>query len=503
MNKNIYSFLKSGTDIRGTATEGVEGEPVELTDRAVFDLTVGFCRWLEENNYNKNRKIAVGHDSRISAQRIKDSIIRALGEFDYEVYDCSYASTPAMFMSTVDMGFAAAIQITASHHPFNKNGLKFFTVNGGLDGSDIVRITELAVEPFECKNKLANVINCDYMTLYAKRLRDMICRGVNAEDYEHPLNGYKIIVDAGNGVGGFYATDVLEPLGADISGSCYLDKDGMFPNHAPNPENKAAMESICRATVENGADLGIIFDTDVDRAGCVDKSGKEINRNRLVALASIIALENNDGGTIVTDSVTSTGLTDFINNKLGGIHYRFKRGYRNVINEQIRLQNNGINCPLAIETSGHAAFRENYYLDDGAYLITKIIIKMAQLGKEGKSINSLISELRDPAEEKEFRFRIGVADFAEYGNTVISELEKYATDKDGWRIADDNREGIRIYFDSDDKKGWLLLRLSVHDPIMPLNIESDVAGGVRKIASDFIAFLNRFDKLDITPILVF
>ena len=109
----------------------------------------------------------------------------------------------------------------------------------------------------------------------------------------------------------------------------------------------------------------------------------------------------------------------------------------------------------------------------------------------------------NPAEEKEFRFRIGVADFAEYGNTVISELEKYATDKDGWRIADDNREGIRIYFDSDDKKGWLLLRLSVHDPIMPLNIESDVAGGVRKIASDFIAFLNRFDKLDITPILVF
>lgn len=500
MNNNIYSFLKSGTDIRGTAVEGVEGEAVELTDKAVFDLTVGFCKWLDENSYNKNKKIAVGHDSRISADRIKENIIKALAEFDYEVYDCDYASTPAMFMSTVDMGFVAAIQITASHHPFNKNGLKFFTVNGGLDGCDITRITELAVEEFTPSGKKITVIKCDYMSLYAKRLRNMICKEVNADDYEHPLKGYKIIVDAGNGVGGFYATDVLEPLGADISGSCYLEKDGMFPNHAPNPENKAAMESICRATVENNADLGIIFDTDVDRAGCVDKSGKEINRNRLVALASIIALENNEGGTIVTDSVTSTGLTEFINNKLGGVHYRFKRGYRNVINEQIRLQNKGINCPLAIETSGHAAFKENYYLDDGAYLITKIIIKMAQLGKEGKNIDSLISELKDPLEEKEFRFKINENKFRDYGNMVISELEKYAQNNNGWRIADDNREGIRIYFDSDDKKGWLLLRLSVHDPIMPLNIESDVNGGVRKIASVFIDFLNKFDKLDITSI---
>ena len=142
--------------------------------------------------------------------------------------------------------------------------------------------------------------------------------------------------------------------------------DGMFPNHAPNPENKDAMKSICQATVDSGADLGIIFDTDVDRAGCVDKNGNEINRNRLVALASIIALENNQGGTIVTDSVTSTGLSEFINNYLCGVHYRFKRGYRNVINEQLRLNSEGINCPLAMETSGHAAFRDNYYLDDGA-----------------------------------------------------------------------------------------------------------------------------------------
>ncbi len=499
MNENKYLYLKSGSDIRGTAADGVPGEEIQLTDEAIFDLTVGFCKWLKENNYTKNNKIAVGHDSRISAERIKNAVISALGEFDYDVFDCSYASTPAMFMTTVDLDCVASVQITASHHPFNKNGLKFFTENGGLNSSDIERITELASDNYDRNYKEANVVSIDYMSKYAERLRNMIKDCVKAENYEKPLEGYKIIVDAGNGVGGFYATDVLAPLGADINGSCYLEKDGMFPNHAPNPENKEAMAYVCKATTNANADLGIIFDTDVDRAGCVDEHGKEINRNRLVALAALIALEGNEGGTIVTDSVTSVGLTKFINETLGGVHYRFKRGYRNVINEQLRLQSEGVNCPLAIETSGHAAFRENYYLDDGAYLITKIIIKMAQMGKEGKKLDSLISSLSDPKEEKELRFKIKTENFKDYGNAVIAKLEQYA-ESENWRIADDSREGIRIYFDSAEENGWLLLRLSVHDPIMPLNIESDTEGGVKAIALKFKKFLDKCELLDISSL---
>lgn len=503
MNVNPYKALKSGSDIRGTACEGVHGEVVELTDKAVFDLTVGFCRWLSRDADVKGGKIAVGHDSRISAERIKKQVISALGEFGFEILDCGYASTPAMFMTTVDLDCSASVQITASHHPFNKNGLKFFTKEGGLNGSDIEKIIDYAVEPLESKGNASSVSAVDYMSVYSKRLRDMICEGVNAEDYEKPLKGFRIVVDAGNGVGGFYATQVLEPLGADITGSQFLEPDGMFPNHTPNPENKEAMKAICTATLENKADLGIIFDTDVDRAGCVDENGKEINRNRLVALAAIIALENNDGGTIVTDSVTSTGLTDFINNHLGGVHYRFKRGYRNVINEQLRLQSEGVNCPLAIETSGHAAFRDNYYLDDGAYLITQIVIKMAQMAKEGRKLDSLISALKDPAEEKELRFKINADDFKSYGNSVIAKLEEYALSSPEMRIADDNREGIRIYFDREDIQGWLLLRLSVHDPIMPLNIESDVKGGVRLIAESFYKFIGSMDRLDISSLEAF
>lgn len=107
---------------------------------------------------------------------------------------------------------------------------------------------------------------------------------------DKPLAGKKIIVDAGNGAGGFYVDKVLVPLGADTEGSRFLEPDGNFPNHIPNPENERAMEAICEQVKKSGADLGIIFDTDVDRAGAVDDTGAEINRNRLIALVSAILL---------------------------------------------------------------------------------------------------------------------------------------------------------------------------------------------------------------------
>ncbi len=492
-----YKKLKSGTDIRGVAVETSE-HAVELTDKAVYDLTGGFCVWLKESGAKTGARIAVGHDSRISAERIKTQVIVALRDFGFFALDCGLASTPAMFMTTVDFGCKAAVQITASHHPFDRNGLKFFTERGGVDSGDLDEIIRNAASLPAPEGEKGGTETADYMTVYAARLRKMICDEVAAEDRAHPLKGFHILVDAGNGVGGFYASQVLAPLGADVSGSQFLEPDGMFPNHAPNPENKEAMASVSAAAKRANADIGVIFDTDVDRASCVDSSGREINRNRLVALASVIALEGNAGGTIVTDSVTSTGLTDFINCTLGGVHYRYRRGYRNVINKQIELNEAGVNCPLAIETSGHAAFRDNYYLDDGAYLITKIIIKTAQMGREGKSLDSLIAALRDPLEATELRLKIQTEEFKAYGNSVIARVEQLAEMRTDWRLADDNREGVRVFLDAPECRGWFLLRLSVHDPIMPLNIESDVSGGVKAIAGQLYEALKECEALELS-----
>ncbi len=497
--------LKSGTDIRGTAV----GENTELTDEAVKKITAGFIKRLCEKTGLEpcNITVAVGHDSRISAERIKKCVISVLLKNNIHVLDCSLASTPSMFMTTVTLGCTASVEITASHHPYDKNGLKFFTRDGGFEGSDIEKVLAYAenidvseidgVIPNESGGRYEKV---DFMKQYAETLRKMICEGVKADDYLKPLKGFHIVTDAGNGAGGFYAKDVLLPLGADITGSLFLEPDGMFPNHIPNPENPTAMKFISDAVTESKADLGVIFDADVDRAACVDSSGAEINRNRLVALASVIALENNEGGTVVTDSVTSGGLKDFIEKNLGGHQHRFKRGYKNVINEAIRLNGEGINCPLAIETSGHAALRENYFLDDGAYLITKIIITLANLRKQGKLLADLISGLKEPKETCELRFNILDEDFKKYGEEVISRLCEYAENREGWETAPDNYEGVCISLDKEHGDGRMLLRMSVHDPVLPFNAESNSDGGINKIIGQFADFIKKFDKLDLSSI---
>jgi phosphomannomutase len=168
----------------------------------------------------------------------------------------------------------------------------------------------------------------------------------------------------------------------------------MFPNHAPNPEEKEAMESATKAVLKAKADLGIVFDTDVDRSAVIDSFGKEINRNKLIAVLSHIALQKEPGSTIVTDSVTSSGLKSFIEN-LGGKHLRYMRGYKNVINKGMELNKEGINAPLMIETSGHGAMKENYNLDDGAYLAVKIIIEAVKRKNAGGSgIGEILKNLK-------------------------------------------------------------------------------------------------------------
>ena len=485
-----FHKLKSGTDVRGTAIETKEEGPVQLTDPVVEAIALGFLCWCEKRlgRPASRLSIALGRDSRLSGPRILAALSRAFTARGAQCLDCGLASTPSMFMAVLDLPCDCAVQVTASHHPYHRNGLKFFTRDGGLDGPDVVEILDLA-QRGACPPEAAggSCAPCTHMEQYAAHLREIIKSGIGAADYERPLAGFKIAVDAGNGAGGFYAGQVLAPLGADVSGSQFLDPDGRFPNHIPNPENAGAMESASRMVVDSGADLGIIFDTDVDRAGVVDRQGREINRNRLVAIASAIALEDAPGGTVVTDSITSDGLHDYIETTLGGVHRRFQRGYKNVINEALRLNALGVDCPLAMETSGHAALRENYFLDDGAYLVTKIIIKMAALKRDGKDLEDLLAPLREPAEALEVRVPILEEDFRARGNRAVDELEAYARAQ-GWAIAPDNFEGVRVSFPAGEGDGWFLVRLSVHDPILPINVESNASGGAEAIREKLRGF---------------
>ena len=486
--------LKSGTDVRGKAL----GEQATLTGDIAARIGGAFVEWLKERGID-NPRIALGRDSRLTGEMLLEACAHGCRLAGAQVECYGMCTTPAMYMSLITEGFACdgAIMLTASHHPFDRNGLKFFTKEGGIDSAELDEILTIAESDAPLTGGGIPIQNREFLPVYCEQLKDRVRKGLDT-DIQKPLLGLHVVVDAGNGAGGFYAT-MLEELGAWVEGSQFLEPDGHFPNHIPNPENADAMASICQAVKKAGADLGVIFDADCDRAAIVDHNGREINRNRLIALISAILLEKKSGLTIVTDSVTSSGLARFIQ-EWGGEHYRYKRGYRNVIDEAIRLNEAGIDCPLAIETSGHAALKENHFLDDGMYLATVLICEAMKLKQEGKELSSLIADLKEPKESAEIRLSIQAEDFRAAGRAAIEKVMDHAAFAPGWHIAPDNREGVRISFDLDGEmdNGWFLLRLSVHDPVLPLNLESDVEGGVQYMAAALLKVLDGAEGIDLT-----
>ena len=482
-----WQRLRTGTDIRGTSEQ--------ITDDLAKRIGYVFTQWLARrlDITPDLLKIAVGRDSRVSSPRIAAALIKGITAADSDVFDCGLCSTPAMFMTTKAPEVMAhgAVMVTASHFSADRNGFKFLLAEGHVtaeDTAELLQRAEAAVIPDRLVTKV------DFLSSYAAGLERVIHERLE-DDAVKPLLGLHVIVDAAGGVGGFYA-GLLSRLGADVSGSLNLEPDGDFDDCDPNPESPDMLRAVSKAVLRHGADIGVAFDPDCDRAAIVDQNGRLINRDRLIALVSAILLEEQPGATIVTDSVTSSGLATFIT-EWGGIHYRFKRGHRNVIDEAIRLNEEGIDCPLAIETSGHAAFRENYFLDDGMYLATRLICEALNRKREGQTLSSLIDELQEPAESIELRLPLKGEDPRESGQAVIEAVLSHTLDDPEWNLAPDNREGVRICFNLDDgiNNAWFLLRLSLHDPVMPLNAESDVEGGLKRVLGQLYELLKDSEEL--------
>ena len=150
-----------------------------------------------------------------------------------------------------------------------------------------------------------------------------------------------------------------------------------------------------------------------------------------------------------------------------------------------------------METSGHGALKDNFYLDDGAFLAVKIIIALAKAKSQGKKLENLIEKLEPLVEAKEIRFKIKTndetEDFSSYGDKVLAEFKNRAENQ-GLNVQK-SYEGVRISFQDKEKKGWLLLRKSLHEPVMPLNIEGEQKGDSEKIFEIAKNLLFGFDRL--------
>ena len=517
--------LKSGSDIRGAFCDHVRVGSIfnvlhatdqstlpPLTPLAAYCFGSSFAEMVKSQLPHKDAvRICVGVDPRPHGIRLADSFARGVESVDgaKAVYN-GLATTPSMSHFCQSDLCDGGAMITASHLPEDRNGIKLFTKQGGFTKADIdtlisgaIRVGHLwhdyGVIPPASGHGAVDCEHVDFMPHYRERLQQAIIDEVGS-GRDKPLDGLKVVLNAGNGSGAFFA-EILNALGADVSNSLYLNPDGTFPSGVPNPENRDMIEETKARCKECQADIGILFDTDADRSGFILPRGSDyepLNRNRLIALLSVIFSKSSPGCTIVTDSVTSEGLAKFLTEDLGLKHSRYLKGYANVINKAIEITKSGHgNAEMAIETSGHCAMKENGYLDDGTYTAVKIVGLLARTMKDNEKSNAslldLIASLDEKAEENELRMPVvdgTLTSTQSLFDRFASLIENGASTGKfpEWDLDEDNLEGIRVRIGNG---GFFMFRKSLHDPLVSLQVEGDSVEEVRtKVIEPIISMIG-------------
>ncbi|XP_021300456.1 uncharacterized protein LOC110428859, partial [Herrania umbratica] len=203
--------LQNGSDVRGVALEGEKGRTVDLSPRAVEVIAESFGEWviraLEERERRpaEDVRVSLGKDPRISGASLSVAVFAGLARAGCLVFDMGLATTPACFMSTLlpPFSYDASIMMTASHLPYTRNGLKFFTKKGGLTSPEVEQICDKAARKYANRlTKVSTMVNfppkkVDFMSTYAKHLRDIIKERVNHPlHYDTPLKGFQVLLSA-------------------------------------------------------------------------------------------------------------------------------------------------------------------------------------------------------------------------------------------------------------------------------------------------------------------
>ncbi len=237
------------------------------------------------------REVVIGRDGRLSGPELAAGLAEGLRRAGCAVIDIGLAPTPVVYYAAFHLRTGTCVAVTGSHNPPEYNGFKGFggeTLSGDAITDLYARIVEgrlvQAAEPGDYQQR-------DVSADYIQRIADDV-------QLDRPL---KVVADAGNGVAGALAPQLLEAIGAEVI-PLYCDVDGTFPNHHPDPSEPANLEDLVQ-TVKRGADLGVAFDGDGDRLGVVSADGKIIYADRLLMLFAADVLMRNPGAMVIYDEV--------------------------------------------------------------------------------------------------------------------------------------------------------------------------------------------------------
>ncbi len=389
--------------------------------------------------------VLVGRDVRSSSESLFSALASGITDAGADVYDMGLATTPMVYFGTAHFGFAASVQITASHNPKEYNGFKVSKAGAlpvGYESglSELQKMVE-EEEPQPAQRK-GEVKSFAVRETYVEFLASYVPESFGSLD---------VTVDCSNGM----ASLIIHELLGDRPHYLYDDLDGSFPNHAPNPLEEENVEDLKKAVRENGSDLGIIFDGDADRVMFVDEKGEFVPPDLIIGVLGCYFLEK-EKGNVLQDIRTSRSVSDYVE-KLGGKTFTWKVGHA-----YAKLKLREIEGIYGGELAGHYYFRDFYHCDSGILASLLVLRVAAQVKAEGRSFSSLIDEIRNYANSGELNFKI------ERKTDAMEALKEHFSSKEEPTALLDF-DGYRIEYPT----WWFNVRPSNTEPYLRLVVEAE------------------------------
>lgn len=399
------------------SSEGLIFFPIgeeSVTVEELYSLTSAFCNKLKEKfSYDSSRiSVAVGFDGRDFTENVITAIKKSAYDTGAFVYDCEKTFLSALFMTTVSMNVSGCIFVCLCEKKEKKIKIELMTRYGRLTVDEMVEIVdEMCISCNHAEETQYEYRKEDSLKFYSEFLRQEICKNANATDYSRPLRGVKFVLDTNGGIGNFIIDKVLLPLGAEV-----VEVRGE--------------EMILKECRNVSANVGIIFDYDMEKIRIVSREFGVLPTEAFTSLVSQISCEENKECTIMTNypvtgrmkkTVAKNNICDFICKDLT----RYE-----LVQEQKQLTEDGVNCVLSIGKGGFCSFKANNCVTDAAYVVALLSIKIISLRQIGKRIDDLIMPYYNVINE--FKITINSFDKEGYANTVMTAFEGYCLKRDDW-----------------------------------------------------------------------
>ncbi len=407
------------------------------------------------------REVVVGRDGRLSGPELVAGLIEGLRRAGCDVIDIGMAPTPVVYFAAYHLRAGSCVVVTGSHNPPDYNGFKIVIGGETLSGEAITDLyRRIADGRLQCADAPGGLQQREVIADYVQRIADDV-------QLDRPL---KVVADAGNGIAGAVAPQLLEAIGAEVI-PLYCEVDGQFPNHHPDPSEPHNLEDLVQMVRRFDADLGVAFDGDGDRLGVVTREGRIVFADRLLMLFAADVLARNPGAMVIYDVKCTGRLSDYILRN-GGSPMMWKTGH-----SLIKARMRETDAELAGEMSGHFFFKERWYgFDDGLYAAARLLEILAQR-EEGPS--EVFDELPDAISTPELK--VAVAEGTQHAQVALVVAAAQAEDSPfaGARIS--TIDGLRADFGD----GWGLVRASNTTPVLVLRFEADDEAALERIKGLF------------------